>query len=154
MNTVKTRTATLEDLPILLEFEQGIIIAERPLDPTLKAGHFSYYDLEAYVKSSDTEVVVALDGEEVIGSGYVKIKQTEPYHTFEKYGYIGFMYVKPDHRGKGIVGVITDALVSWAKSQGITEVRLDVYADNASAVRAYEKSGFTKNLIEMRMDLS
>jgi hypothetical protein len=38
MSTINIREAKLEDLNILLEFEQGIITAERPYDPTLKEG--------------------------------------------------------------------------------------------------------------------
>ena len=40
-----TREATLKDLHTLLEFEQGIIAAERPFDGTLKEGEIHYYDL-------------------------------------------------------------------------------------------------------------
>jgi hypothetical protein len=36
MSTINIREAKLEDLNILLEFEQGIITAERPYDPTLQ----------------------------------------------------------------------------------------------------------------------
>jgi hypothetical protein len=36
MSTINIREARLEDLNILLEFEQGIITAERPYDPTYK----------------------------------------------------------------------------------------------------------------------
>ena len=32
------RKATLDDLPTLLLFEQGVIEAERPFDPTIKSG--------------------------------------------------------------------------------------------------------------------
>jgi hypothetical protein len=46
MNPLKIRKAKLEDLNTLLEFEQGIITAERPYDPTLKQGTISYYNIE------------------------------------------------------------------------------------------------------------
>jgi ribosomal protein S18 acetylase RimI-like enzyme len=36
---------------------------------------------------------------------------------------------------------------------GVTEFRLQVYSDNLPAVIAYEKIGFSKLLIEMRMEL-
>ena len=36
MDQLKIRVATIKDLPLLLEFEQGVITAERPFDPTLK----------------------------------------------------------------------------------------------------------------------
>jgi GNAT superfamily N-acetyltransferase len=43
------------------------------------------------------------------------------------------------HRGKGVNAVIIEALKEWCRSQNITELRLDVYNDNPSAIRAYEK---------------
>ena len=154
MSAIKTRPATLEDLPILLEFEQGIITFERPFDPTLAERHITYYDLAAYVQVEDIEVLVALDGKELIGSGYVQIREGKPYQSHVKYGYIGFVFVRPEHRGKGVVSKIMSDLTDWAKAKGITEIRLDVYSDNDSAIRAYEKAGFSKLLTEMRVDLN
>jgi GNAT superfamily N-acetyltransferase len=63
------------------------------------------------------------------------------------------MYVLPQHRGKGVNNLVMHALKDWATSRGITELQLEVYYDNASAVKAYEKSGFSKNMIQMRMGL-
>jgi hypothetical protein len=45
MNAVHIRQATPDDLQTLLQFEQGIIEAERPFDITLKRQHTQYYDL-------------------------------------------------------------------------------------------------------------
>jgi GNAT superfamily N-acetyltransferase len=56
------------------------------------------------------------------------------------------MYTDPRHRGKGVNAVI-EALKEWCRSQNITELRLDVYHDNPSAIRAYEKAGFKKHLL-------
>ncbi|MEQ8712637.1 MAG: GNAT family N-acetyltransferase, partial [Cyclobacteriaceae bacterium] len=60
----------------------------------------------------------------------------------------------PAHRGKGVVSLIISSLTDWARTQGISEIRLDVYSDNDPAIRAYEKAGFSKLLTEMRVDLS
>ena len=154
MDTIQFRSATIEDLPTLYSFEQGIITAERPFDPTLKPDPISYYDLKAYVLSNEVEVMVAHNGPEVIASGYAKIINGKEYHKHDNYAYLGFMYVKPEYRGKGIIKNITDTLISWARSKSISEVRLEVYNDNTPAIKAYEKSGFKKHMIEMRVDIS
>ncbi|MGE8511418.1 MAG: GNAT family N-acetyltransferase [Chryseobacterium culicis] len=147
-----TREATEKDLEILLEFEQGVITAERPFNSTLIEGEIHYYDLKFLIQSPDATVIVAEENNEVIASGYALIKKSEKYYNqFEKYSYLGFMYVKPEHRGKGINKVITDELISWSKSRGISEVRLDVYAQNESAIKAYEKAGFEPHLLTMRL---
>lgn len=47
--------------------------------------------------------------------------------------------------------MILDGLKEWSKSKGITELRLDVYDANDSAIRAYEKAGFQRHLLNMRI---
>ena len=144
------RPATTEDLATLLTFEQGIIEYERPFDETLRKTPISYYDIAAMIDDPNVEVVVAEENEQLIGSGYAKIIQSKPYLTHPKHAYLGFMFVSEEARGKGVNQKIVAQLEEWAKLRGINEVRLDVYAENRAAVRAYEKAGFKKNLVEMR----
>jgi ribosomal protein S18 acetylase RimI-like enzyme len=148
------RKATIEDLPVLLQFEQGIISAERPFDSTLKPGAINYYDLKAFIASADVQVLVAeIDGE-IAGSGYARIKKNpDTYYDFEKYAYLGFMYVLPAYRGKGVNQAIIEDLKKWVAEQGLVEIRLEVYNDNTGAIKAYEKVGFEKRMLEMRIRL-
>jgi ribosomal protein S18 acetylase RimI-like enzyme len=46
-----------------------------------------------------------------------------------------------------------DAIKQWAVEKGQTELRLQVYDANIPAVKAYEKYGFSKNLVDMRMSI-
>lgn len=147
---ITTREAHIDDLPILLEFEQGIIEFERPYDPTLKEEKINYYDLEAMIHADDVFVAVAEVNNEIIGSGYARIELGKPYLKHTKYAYLGFMFVKPTFRGLGVNKMVIEALNTWILSRGIYEVRLDVYADNPPAVRAYEKAGFKGLLLNMR----
>jgi ribosomal protein S18 acetylase RimI-like enzyme len=151
MTKITTRTAQLEDLPLLYAYEQGIVGVERPFDPTLKPGHINYYDIKEMIVSADTEVVVAVSGAQIIGSGYVKIKKGSDYVQYDTYGYIGFMYVEEAYRRMGVSHIILEALQRWAKSRGVTELRLGVYDDNLGAIAAYEKFGFKKHTIVMRL---
>ena len=153
MEQIITRTATLADLNTLLEFEQRIIQTERPFDPTLKDGHINYYDIATMIQAPHIEVIVAELGSEIIGSGYARIEDSKVYLKHPKHVYLGFMYVKTEYRGKGVNKKVIAELQDWAVTQGIIELRLDVYNDNMPAVKAYEKIGFNKHLIEMRMGL-
>jgi ribosomal protein S18 acetylase RimI-like enzyme len=49
--------------------------------------------------------------------------------------------------------MIIETLKRWSISSGIMEMRLDVYYDNLAAIKAYEKAGFSKLMIQMRMRL-
>ncbi len=150
---IKIRPAREEEIKDLLEFEKGIIAAERPYDETLKDGDINYYDLLELIKSSDSEVVVAETGGQLVGSGYAKIKTAHPYLKHTHFAYLGFMYVNPDFRGNGINQKILEALINWAKTRNISEIRLEVYYNNITAKQAYLKAGFKPNLLEMRVNI-
>lgn len=146
------RKAVAEDLNVLLEFEQGIILEERPYDNTLSPDPISYYNLESLLNNPDALVVVAADDTKIIGSGYAIIKEAKPYVDHNFYAYLGFMYTSLTYRGKGVNGKILEALKEWTKSKGIQEMRLTVYPENLSAIKAYKKMGFENHLLEMRID--
>ncbi|MDR2274827.1 MAG: GNAT family N-acetyltransferase [Sphingobacterium sp.] len=150
---LKIRQAEEHEIDILLEFEQGIVIAERPFDGTLKEGEIHYYDLLELIKSTEAEVVLACADDQIVGSGYAKIVVAKPYQKYAKYVHLGFMYVRPDYRGRGINKMILEALTNWAREKKITEMRLQVYDQNESAKKAYLKAGFQPNLLEMRIEI-
>ncbi|WP_316803778.1 GNAT family N-acetyltransferase [Pedobacter nototheniae] len=150
---ITVRQAQEKEIDTLLEFEKGIVAAERPYDSTLKPGEIHYYDLLELIKLSEAEVLVAEINGEVVGSGYAKILTAKPYLKHTQFAYLGFMYVKPEFRGNGINKVILNALLNWAKEKGISEIRLEVYEENIAAKKAYAKAGFTPNLLEMRMEI-
>jgi len=146
------REAAIEDLHILKIFEQEIIQFERPFASNIKKDPVTYYDLEELILRKDAHVLVALIEEEIVGSGYALIKNSKPYFEPEQYAYLGFMFVSPQHRGKGINGKLTERLIEWAKSKNLSEIQLDVYAANESAKNAYNKLGFKPDLLKMRLN--
>jgi len=151
MDNIKIRTATLADMDILLEFEQGVIKAERPFDVTLGTDPITYYNLEELIVSDDASLIVAEIKGEIIGSGYALIKPARHYMNHEFYSYLGFMFTLPDYRGRGVNTRIIERLKQWSYSKGLKEIRLTVYDENHGAIRAYEKVGFKKHIIEMRL---
>ena len=127
MENITIRQATIEDLPVLLNFEQELIRAERPFDVTIKPDPVSYYDIEAYIINPDVEVLVAEHRGRVVSSGYALAKKARPYLDHAEYGYLGFMFTVPEFRGKGINQKIVSRLINWLGSRGLREVRLTVY---------------------------
>ena len=152
-DTIFTRQATLEDLPTLLAFEQGIVKAERPFDVTLDKDPISYYDLKSMLTDDGVIIVVAQSGDRVIGSGYAKIETSKPYLAHRYHAYLGFMFTDPAYRGQGVNAMILSALKDWSRERNVTELRLEVYDQNVPAIKAYEKAGFEKNLVLMRMKI-
>jgi len=150
---ITIRSANLNDMGTLLEFEQQIIAAERPFDSELKNDPISYYNLEELILSAKVEVVIAEINNKIVGSGYAQIRKSKPYKKHNHHSYLGFMYVEPTFRGRGINKLILNSLKEWSISQEVFHFSLDVYADNHAAIKAYEKSGFKNNLIEMSVSL-
>ena len=153
MDEIKIRKASLGDMEELLAFEQDLIKIERPFDPTIKADPVNYYDLKGMLTAPHVEVVIAEVNSKIIASGYARIDRSKPFLKHENHAYLGFMYVLPEFRGQGLNKKIIDTLKKWAVTQGINEFRLEVYYDNVSAIKAYEKIGFSRYSLEMRYNL-
>jgi GNAT superfamily N-acetyltransferase len=149
-NKISIRKATVADMNVLLQFEQGVIQAERPFDSTLQDDPIRYYNIEEMIRAPHIELVVAVVGEELAGCGYARIERARPYLKHLEHAYLGFMYVVPHHRGKGINKEVIEALRQWAASQGVMEMCLEVYVGNETAIQAYERIGFQKQLFTMR----
>lgn len=56
-------------------------------------------------------------------------------------GLVG-VYIRPEHRGAGLIGRLCDAAAAWAADHGIEALGLYVNEDNARAIAAYRKCGF------------
>lgn len=148
------RQGEVRDLDVLLAFEQAVIEAERPFDPTLKSEGARYYDIEELLAAPNAEILVAESDGRIIASEYARIEDSEEYLKHRRHSYLGFMYVVPEYRGRGVIKLIADALLKWSAAQNVSEIRLEVYSQNAAAIRAYEKVGFTGHVLEMRFGMN
>lgn len=150
---ITVRIAKTKDLSTLLEFEQGVIAAERPFCSNMQDGKFHYYDIAELMARNQTHLVVAEvedDGEkQLVAAGYADIRDARHFQTHDKISYLGFMYVSPKWRGQGLNKLIMDALFDWSHKQGLEHFVLDVFSDNEPAQKAYEKVGFKSHLTEM-----
>ena len=52
------------------------------------------------------------------------------------------VYITPEHRGRGVLASLVDAVAEWSLSVGRRELMLEVVVGNDRAVRAYERLGF------------
>ena len=147
------RIATPKDVDALREFEQALVQAERVFDPTLKAGRIQYYDIEKMLVADHVRFVVAERDSKLVGCGFARIDDAKTYLSHSKQAYLGLMYVHPEYRGQSINSGIVERLKQWCRTRGVAELRLEVYNDNLIAVAAYEKAGFSKHIIEMRLRL-
>lgn len=147
------REARDGDYSSLLTLEQKVIDVERPYNASLKEEGAYYYDIEKLISDHDSRLVVGDISGAIVATGYVQVRRSKPALDHDSHGYVGFMYVKEEYRGLGLNEIILQDLVAWGQRRGVADFYLDVYAENNSAVRAYEKFGFRGSLLEMKLNL-
>lgn len=145
------REATLNDVSQLLDLEQSLIDAERPLNTELKADNTTYYDIPSLINDVDSYLIVLELGGKISATGYAQIRRSKRALKHSVHSYMGFMYVAAKLRGKGINRALVEQLIAWSKEKGTQAFYLDVYANNAPAIRAYEKLGFKASTLEMKI---
>ena len=148
---IDIRQARMSDIPQLEAMEQGLIREERPFDPTIREDPVRYYDLPQLIDDPNSTLLVADNEGRLLSCGYASRRIPRHYLDHEVYAYVGFMFTLPEFRGMGLNGRIIQKLREWSREQGLREVRLTVYTDNAPALKAYEKAGFTPHILEMRL---
>ena len=151
MDDLNIREAQIGDLETLLDFEQKLIKAERPFDECIRQDPVHYYDIEELIMDANVAVVVAEHNGKIVSSGSCRARKARIYLDHQEYAYLGFMYTLPEYRGKGLNNRIIDYLSAWALKRDLHELRLTVYDDNIPAIRAYEKAGFSRHIVEMRL---
>jgi len=105
--------------------------------------------IEGFVRESvandSVQFVAVADGRVV---GWADIFPAWP-HAISHCGSLG-MGVLPDFRGQGIGKRLLESCISKAWSKGITRIELEVRADNTSAIKLYERFGFTHEAVKRR----
>lgn len=83
-------------------------------------------------------VLVAVVDEQIVGLlDFHREKQPQAAHG----GQFG-MSVAREHRGLGIGGALIERLLEWAREHRMTRIELQVFSNNAPAIRLYERMGF------------
>lgn len=59
------------------------------------------------------------------------------------HGHVVGVYVRPSHRGQGLIEELLDAAAEWVRGIGGRALTLDVHVDNHRAQGAYRRAGFS-----------
>ncbi|RYX82508.1 GNAT family N-acetyltransferase [bacterium] len=73
--------------------------------------------------------------------------------TNERYGYVNNLFIESSYRGLHLGEDLLEHAAGWFRSRKVEKLRLTVTGSNASAVRLYERAGFTVERLEMERDL-
>ena len=92
------------------------------------------------LRHPDATVIVALDGERVVGRLSLS---RDPHPASHHVADLGLM-VAESHRRRGIGKRLLEEAVTWARGVGIRKLELHVFPWNESALRLYESFGFDR----------
>ncbi|WP_426593753.1 GNAT family N-acetyltransferase [Cellulomonas sp. McL0617] len=98
--------------------------------------------------------LVAVDGDAWVGTVTVLVQRagTQDHHgrliERNRTLLVG-VYVRPSHRGAGVIDDLLDAAVDWCREHGFTTLTLDVHRDNPRAQGAYRRAGFARSGVEL-----
>ena len=104
--------------------------------------HFSPDQLAEKLKAdkfSPQYSVGAFDGNKLIGFIFHGYEEVDSIKTL----YNGGTGVVPQHRGNGLTQQMYDYVLPILKEKEIDRIQLEVISSNLSAIRSYEKTGFT-----------
>ena len=154
MENLKIRRASEKDIPVIDRLLYAVSKVHSDVRPDLfKQGTKKYNDAELQNILSDdtTPVFVAEKDGNILGYAFCIHKQflDDNILTDIKTFYIDDLCVDESARGQHIGRALYDYVLNYAKKCGCYNVTLNVWADNTSALRFYEKIGLKVQKIGM-----
>jgi RimJ/RimL family protein N-acetyltransferase len=90
-------------------------------------------------------IFVAVQEGELVGmAGVTRSTFRKTQHSASIWG----VYVRPEQRGQGIGQALVEACVAWARDKRIGILKLGVITANPSAIRCYQRCGFSAYGVE------
>ena len=112
------------------------------------------YSLIRYVQDEEGCIVlVALDGDKVVGCLKGRIRNAGRHMSFREYAHLSSVCVLPEHRKKQVAKKLVNAFKAWARKKGMSHCMLYVQNNNEGAIKAWSRMGFTTNLRRMHCKL-
>ncbi len=141
------RLAAEHDIIAMQELWKEFIDFHKDCDPFFTRSNDGHVQFGKFVKenilSPNWHVLVATDGEEVIGYCMATTMSYPPVYVKNRYGVIQDIAVSERYRRKGIGTALYAAAVEWLKSRGMDRTELEVSARNESSNAFWRKQGFT-----------
>lgn len=99
--------------------------------------------------SAGMHLWAAFVGDEQVGIGWFELRERASGVS----AWIFDISLDEEHRGRGLGRALLEALHDAARRLGATSMTLNVFGDNATAIRLYETSGYTVTAQQMRREL-
>lgn len=137
--------ATEHHIEAILELYEEIIAMHAKIEPDFFiTGEQSREFIENTIKSSDSDILLVLNGNKVVGFAMLKKEMTPPYPMLKprKYAYLLDLIVTESERGKGFGKELLKDSITWQKNNNLEYLELCVIEANSYAKKVYESFGF------------
>ncbi|CAN5639876.1 GNAT family N-acetyltransferase [soil metagenome] len=137
---VKIREIAKEDNPVIAEIIRNALTEFGVNKPgTVFTDPSTDHLFELYQQSGSTYFIAEVDGDLAGGAGIGPIGNPE-----EKIVELQKMYLRKEHRNKGIARMLMDHCLSAAKNFGYTNCYLETMPELKNAIGLYEHFGFQR----------
>lgn len=151
---MKIRRAENKDIPKIIDLLDQVGQVHHEGRPDLFKKGARKYDhdvLKEMLTDEDRPIFVAIEDNIVVGYAFCLFEQhlDHPVLTDVKTLYIDDLCVDETQRGKHIGKQLYDYVIDFAKESGCYNVTLNVWSENASALKFYEACGLKPQKVHM-----
>lgn len=145
----RVRRATVNDLTVVVDLRLSLLreYADHPvygrLHPDVEKRARPLF--EQQIRGEDQAIFLAEREGGVVGIVRCADVKGSPLLMPDRYCYITSVFVRPEHRRHGVLGVLMEHAEAWARVRGLTEMRLHNSTLSDQARGAWDQLGFVVN---------
>ncbi|MBQ3046205.1 MAG: GNAT family N-acetyltransferase [Clostridia bacterium] len=150
------RCANINDYQTVAEFSRQIFLnhVENRPDIIKKAPELSKREYKKVLKNKKWVILIAEKNGQPAGHIKALIRHVgDKIWTEKNLIHIHEIYVDPSFRRQGIASGLLDEIKRIASETGTTQITLDVWSFNETAIRLYEKLGYTPQRLKLELNL-
>jgi ribosomal protein S18 acetylase RimI-like enzyme len=157
---IRVRPATPADIPALGRLGTLLVSLHHQLDPNrfiaplpnTESAYAAF--LHSELKRPDAIVLVADDGETVVGYTYSGLEGKDYMALRGPAGVVYDLIVDPERRREGIGRMLLDATLAALVARGAPRIVLSTADQNETAQRLFASAGFRRTMIEMTREIA
>lgn len=136
------KEAIKDDIKEINNMLTDLIQDERQYDENINKNFSVKNYYEHFFNKKDSCIIVAKDEKNnILGYGFGFIMDNGNVYD-NKVAQLDAVYIKPEHRMKGIARQIIQYFTEWSKNNKVSYIELKVCKNNNKAIELYEKEGF------------